>query len=155
MKDYVQYLRGMVGNNKVIMVAAGVFVFDQDKRLLLQLRSDFNVWGHPGGYMEIGETIEETARRETFEETGLTLGKLDFFGIYTGPPQERILPNKDEIAHVKVLFTCNDFTGNLHKENEESLALEFFPLDQLPDLWDDQKAEFDDLFSNDKGPFIK
>ena len=34
--------------------------------------------------MEFGETVEDTARREVFEETGLKLGKLEFFNVYSG-----------------------------------------------------------------------
>ena len=33
-------------------------------------------WGIPKGLVEEGEDLETTARRETFEETGLTAGKL-------------------------------------------------------------------------------
>jgi len=76
MGDYIQYLRNFVGINKVIMVASGVFIIDSEDRVLLQLRSDNNRWGHPGGFMELGEKVADTARREAFEETGLHLGIL-------------------------------------------------------------------------------
>jgi|GEM_PF-6894993 len=90
MEDYITYLRSMIGNKKVIMVAVGVFILDQEDRLLLQLRSDNQTWGHPGGFMEMGETVTETAKREAFEETGLTLHSLEFFGIYSGIEHERV-----------------------------------------------------------------
>lgn len=32
--------------------------------------------------MELGESVEETARRETYEETGLLLGKIELLGIF-------------------------------------------------------------------------
>lgn len=156
MSDYIHYLRNLVGKEKVIMVAAGVLILDQENRVLLQLRSDNGKWGRPGGFMEMGETIEETARREVYEETGLTLGKLDFFGIYSGPNYESILANGDQVALVKIIFTCQDYHGTLDKENEESLELEFFSVDNLPEnIYPPQKIEFIDLLSGKEPPFIK
>ena len=80
--DYIRYVREMVGHAPLIMVGAGVAVFDQEKRLLLQRRADTNTWALNGGFMELGESIEDTARREVFEETGLTLTNLELF-IYS------------------------------------------------------------------------
>ncbi len=153
-EDYITYLRSFTGKNKVIMVVAGVLIFDEENRLLLELRSDNQKWGHPGGYMELGETIEETAKREIFEETGLTLGEVEIFGIYSGKKQERILQNGDEVSLVKIMFTCKEFSGQLRK-SEESLQLKFFPLDKLPDIWPAQKAVFKDLLSGASRPIIK
>ncbi|RKT53822.1 NUDIX hydrolase [Saccharothrix australiensis] len=39
-------------------------------------------WLLPGGGVEVGETAEETARREVLEETGCRVGRLDLFAVY-------------------------------------------------------------------------
>lgn len=100
--DYINYLRNMVGHEKVIMVSAGVIVFDRENRILLQKRTDNGYWGHPGGFMELGETIQDTARREVFEETGLELGKLEFFDIHSGL-------NTKEHFQMAIKFPCSKF----------------------------------------------
>ena len=43
-----------------------------------------DAWAIIGGSMEMGETFEETVRRETMEESGLTLGKLEVFKPISG-----------------------------------------------------------------------
>ena len=105
--DYIRHLRSLVGKEKVIMVVAGAFVFDQENRLLLQKRTDNEKWGLPGGFMELGETVQETARREVFEETGLCLGKLDLFNVYSGADYDKTFSNGDQVSMVLLLFTCN------------------------------------------------
>jgi 8-oxo-dGTP pyrophosphatase MutT (NUDIX family) len=156
MGDYIRYLRDLVGHNKVIMTVAGVFIFDSENKVLLQLRSDNQMWGHPGGFMELGETVEDTARREAFEETGLRLGKMELIGIYSGAEQERTLNNGDQIALVKIIFTCRDYEGILQSTNEESLSLEFFSMDSLPEnLYREQNQEFFDLLSNKTRPIVR
>ncbi|WP_329610108.1 NUDIX hydrolase [Pseudalkalibacillus berkeleyi] len=143
--DYIKYLRNMVGTSKVILVSAGVFVFDQYDRVLLHQRSDNGYWGIPGGFMELGESIEDTARREVFEETGITLRHLRLFKIYSGPHWDQVLDNGDELSGVIAIFTCGDFSGVL-KLNEESLNACFFPLAALPqNLFPIQRQMFQDL----------
>ncbi|WP_226675714.1 NUDIX domain-containing protein [Rossellomorea aquimaris] len=83
--DYITYLRSMVGKERVITVVAGALVFDHDNRLLLQLRSDNETWGLPGGFMELDESVRDTAKREVFEETGLRLGHMELFGLLRTP----------------------------------------------------------------------
>ncbi|WP_018930692.1 NUDIX domain-containing protein [Gracilibacillus lacisalsi] len=115
--DYIQHLRSMVGNEKVIMVVAGAFVFDQDNRVLMQKRSDNGQWGFPGGFMELGESIQDTAIREVYEETGLKLEELELFGIYSGPQYDKKFSNGDQVSLVLVLFTCKQYSDKLVESN--------------------------------------
>lgn len=60
---------------------------DRRGRVLLMhrspaVRSAANVWSFPSGLHDIGETIEETARRELLEEYGLTLTDYVVIGVY-------------------------------------------------------------------------
>ncbi len=58
---------------------------------------------------------------------------------------ERTLSNGDQVALVKLTYICKDFQGTLHTDNEESLKLKFFPLDNLPELWQNQHEVLEDL----------
>ena len=80
--EYINGLRKHVGNQPLLMVGSTVLVMDVQNRLLMIKRSDNGSWGVPGGAMELGETTEETARRELFEETGLEVGELTLFGVF-------------------------------------------------------------------------
>ncbi len=74
--NYVQELRALVGHTPLILVSAGVLLFDDVGRVLLQRRTDDGLWSIPGGAMEPGESLEDTARREVREEVGVAVGEL-------------------------------------------------------------------------------
>jgi len=130
---YIQELRSLVGRRPLILVGAEVMIFDQEGQLLLQHRSDDNTWDLPGGYMEMGETIEENARREVKEETGLDLGAMTLFGIYSGKDYFYTCPNGDQVCAVIVVYLTHEGTGRLAADGEESTEVRYFPADHLPD----------------------
>ena len=70
--SYIMNLRKYVGHETLIGLGATTLVFNDKNELLLNLRTDTNLWGIPGGSMELYETIEETAIRELKEEAGIT-----------------------------------------------------------------------------------
>ncbi len=101
--DYIRYLRNMVGHEPVIMVAAGVVILNAEGELLMQRRADGSGWGLVGGFMELGETVEEAARREVFEETGLSVGQLELFGVFSAP-ELLTYPNGDRAQVVTISY---------------------------------------------------
>lgn len=94
MSNYILDLREFVGKRPLIQCGTSVIISDKNK-ILMQLRTDNKKWGLPGGSVEIGEKVEETAVREVKEETGLTicLNGLKLFGVFSGERQHYIYPN--------------------------------------------------------------
>lgn len=131
MNDYISSVRKYVGHNMLMLAGAGVFVH-RDGKLLLQRRKDDNTWGDHGGCIEIGETFEDTARREMWEETGLTPGKLELIGIFSGPDRFHTYPNGDQAYMLGVYYLCEDYTGTPLSRTDETTDLQWFALDALP-----------------------
>ncbi|MFA6981833.1 MAG: NUDIX domain-containing protein [Patescibacteria group bacterium] len=64
-------------------VGIGIFVFKDGKFIMGCRRGSHGegTWSVPGGHLEFGETIEQGARREVMEETGLTIKNVKIAGI--------------------------------------------------------------------------
>jgi len=131
---YIQELRRYVGHHPIIAIGATILVTNEEGAVLLQRRSDFGTWGLPGGALEPGETLEETARRELYEETGLHAAQLELLGVFTGPEYFIEYPNGDQLHSVVVLYKALEITGTLQLLDGESLELAYFPLDDLPEI---------------------
>ena len=131
---YIEEIRALVGNRPLILAAAGVCVLDDQNRVLLQRRADYGLWGAPGGIMELGESLEETARRELLEETGLEAGPLTLLAVTSGVQDHYIYPNGDECYFVTACYVTRKFSGQPRAADGESLEVCFFALDDLPEL---------------------
>jgi 8-oxo-dGTP pyrophosphatase MutT (NUDIX family) len=107
--DYIMQLRQLIGHRPILMVGAAILVVDSDKRLLLMKRSDSGCWGPPGGSTEPGERVETAARREALEETGLQIGEMSLFGVFSGPELYYKYPNGDEVYNVTIVYISHDF----------------------------------------------
>lgn len=69
-------------------VAGTIPVRPDDGHVLLVRRAiepRVNTWVFPGGFMDMAETVEEAAVRETFEEANLEVTDLRLLGVYTRP----------------------------------------------------------------------
>lgn len=66
-------------------------IFDQQARVLLIRRGHPPCAGSlalPGGFVEIGERVEDACRREVLEETGIEVGPLRLVGVYSDPERD-------------------------------------------------------------------
>ena len=70
-ENYLESLRKYVGHKPLLTIGVWLLVYNNKNEVLMQKRSDFKSWDFPGGTMELGETLEENARRELKEETNL------------------------------------------------------------------------------------
>ena len=133
MSGYIMDLRKIVGHRPLLQVGASTIVEDQQGRALLQKRTDNHCWGYAGGSVELDEVVEEAAKRELFEETGLIAHEMELFGIFSGKELHYVYPNGDEVSNVDIVFLCKSYSGELKKQNSEVEELRFFPADALPE----------------------
>lgn len=148
-------LRALVGHIPLISCVAGVIIFNEGK-VLLQRRGDDGNWCIPGGGMDLGETVEETAQREVLEETGIIIDEMKLFHVYSGEEQHHVYPNGDEVYFVNVVFISSKFHGELRVDGVESTELKFFAMNDLPvDLSATNKPIFADLHKRMSTPLRK
>ena len=114
------------------LCGASVIIF-KGEQVLLQQRKDNKCWAYHGGRIENGEIVEEAAKREVFEETGLTIGKMKLFGVFSGPEQHHIYPDGNEVDIIDIVFLSDDFSGNLLKQEAEVLNLKWFDYNKIPE----------------------
>ncbi len=130
--SYISEIRTLIGTRPLIVVGASVVVQDEAGRVLLQHRTDDGTWGPIGGALEIGESLEDCARRELREETGLEVELFEMIGVQSGPELYHRYPNGDEIHNVTVFFRALHVRGNAVPDGLEGIALTFCDLSNLP-----------------------
>jgi len=104
-------------------------VIRDDKILLVQERADER-WCMPGGWADVGDLPSEMVAREVWEESGFNVVARKVIGVYdanrSGVPIE--------FYHAyKLVFLC-DIIGGQARPSNETLAVDFFRLDDLPPL---------------------
>ena len=129
---YIMDLRKIVGSRPLIMAGACVILVNSNNELLLQLRKDNNCWGLAGGSLEIGESLEQVAKRELHEETGLIANILSLFNVYSGEDFYYKYPHGDEVYNVVTAYICRDYEGVLKRDENEVEELKFFKLTEIP-----------------------
>jgi ADP-ribose pyrophosphatase YjhB (NUDIX family) len=90
------------------------------------IRPRYGYWTVPGGFMELGESPEDGAKREVFEEAGATVEIRSLLGIYAVP----------RIGQVHLMYLA-DLVGEAFHAGEESLEVQLFPATRDGIPWDE------------------
>ena len=107
--------------------------------LLIERKNPPYGWAIPGGFVEIGETLEEAVEREIREETSLTVDKVKQFHAYSDP-------SRDPRGHtVSVVFTGEGIGVPEAMSDAENIRI--FSIEELPrQLAFDHSQILDDYF---------
>ncbi|MGH9131880.1 MAG: NUDIX domain-containing protein [Acidimicrobiales bacterium] len=120
-----------VANN--LVPAASAVVVDGDGCILLHRRTDNGLWSIPGGAMEPGERIAETAVREVREETGFEVVPERIVGVYSNPHHVVEYADGEVRQQFSVCFACR-LGGGAATTGEESAEVAFFSPDKIEGL---------------------
>ena len=117
-------------------VGAHAALFDGEGRILLVRRTDDDKWCLPCGWVEPNEAPEETAVRETREETGLEVRVTRLIGVYTRRANSGYGPH----SAVAIGYLC-EATGGILSPSHEIQEIGYAWIADVAD-WHEKHAEY-------------
>ncbi|HEV3110773.1 MAG TPA: NUDIX hydrolase [Candidatus Binataceae bacterium] len=105
-------------------IAADVIIEIDGRFVLIERKNYPHGWAIPGGFVDVGETVEAAAMREMREETGLEVELTDLLGVYSRP-------DRDPRGHTVSLVYVGRAQGEPHAD-DDAKAAGLFSLDALP-----------------------
>ncbi len=106
-------------------VCVDVIVQYQGGIVLIERKNEPSGWAPPGGFVEIGESLEEAAVREAREETSLDVTLIEQFHAYSKP-------GRDPRFHTVTMVFTGIGAGQL-KGRDDARRAEIFLQDNLPE----------------------
>lgn len=152
---YIKWLRAQVGSELIYLVYTIAFVFDDEGNLLVQDRYDFDWLSVPGGVYEPDETIEQSVKREVYEETGIDSAVERFIGVFSHPDYNLRYPNGDEVQCWTAAFVCRATSTTIQVDGKEALAAEFRPPLEAMEKFPLKYQHALQAILDDKLPFIE
>jgi 8-oxo-dGTP pyrophosphatase MutT (NUDIX family) len=139
--EYVKELREKIGHDLLLIPGVAAIIKDPQGRILLQ-RTKSGYWNLPAGAIDPGEKAAQAIVREVFEETGLIAPPVAVLGITGGPPEARTeYENGDMVESTTIVFRCEVVGGELKPRDDETLKLEYFAVDEMPQISAEYKGE--------------
>jgi len=132
------FLKGTIQRQTI--GARGILI--DDNKVLLIRHSYLPHWQFPGGGVDVGETFENTMRREVLEETGyLVNGAVELYGVFHNIEAT----NRDHLA----IYIARDFEiAHQFKPSREIVDMQWFDINELPNnIATSAKRRIDEIFN--------
>ncbi len=132
---YILDLRAVYGPGRLLLPGVSGVVLreagpDRAASLLLVRRTDTGLWSLPAGIVEPGEQPAASLERELLEETRVVV-EAERLALMTADP-DLVYPNGDRCQFISMTFRCRYVSGEAGVGDEESTAVAWFPVDDLP-----------------------
>lgn len=128
---YVAGLRKHVGHDLLMLPSVSAVVLNDAGEVLLGQRSDNGHWSLIAGGIDPGEQPAAAMVREIYEETGVRAVVERLVGVALHPVT---YPNGDACEYLNVWFRCRAVGGQARVNDDESLAVAWFAVEELPQV---------------------
>jgi len=132
--DFIREIRASAGHQLLWLPGVSAVVFDDAGRVLLGQRADNHRWALISGIPDPGEQPAAALVREVQEETGVRVAVERLVAVRSG--RQVTYPNGDTCQFMDLCFRCRVIDGEARVNDDESLAVGWFALDELPDMTD-------------------
>lgn len=140
LEDYFKNLRAKIGHDEILMPGVNGVLYDETgDKILLQKRADTNMWGLPGGMMNLGETAPQSLVREFLEETGLEVRVTKLLAVHSD--FHITWASGDQAQPIGITFLVEKVGGKLDIHDEETLDLAYVPLYPVPKMFNSQHQD--------------
>lgn len=130
--EFILELREKIGHDLLWLPGVTGLVVDDAGRVLLVRRADNLRWALITGCLDPGEQPAAGIVREILEETGVTADVVRVLSVEA--TRRATLANGDRTVFLDVAFVCTPTGGDARVNDDESVDVGWFPLDELPDL---------------------
>lgn len=130
--DYFNDPQAPQANSVVPSVTVGVR--DDQGHILLVHKTDNDLWALPGGGHDAGESIADTAVRETREETGVDVEVTGLVGLYTNPNHVMQYDDGEVRQQFSICFAAKLLGGVAHGDGSETKKAEWVHINDLDSL---------------------
>ena len=149
---FVAELRSLVGHRLLWLPTAAAVVLDGEGRVLLGRRADTGGWALPGGIIDPAEEPADAAVRECFEETGIVAIPEALTSVTVSQPIT--YANGDQVQYLELTFRCRVAGGTARVNDEESLEVDWHPLDALPELDDGELGRLTQAMQGNSAAYV-
>ncbi|NMO96263.1 NUDIX domain-containing protein [Paenibacillus lemnae] len=129
-RDIRQYL----GKGSMVQVMAAAIVMNSQTEVLLLRRPGKEVWGLPIGAIKPGESMEDTAARELWEESGLHADQMKLLDLLSGPDYVKKHANGDKEYFIIGVYAAHGLSSAIDLPSASDVSLKYFNREQLPDM---------------------
>ncbi|MGW2829776.1 NUDIX hydrolase [Streptomyces sp. NPDC001286] len=130
--DFIREIRATAGHQLLWLPGVSAVVLDDEGRVLLGQRADNHRWALISGIPDPGEQPAAAVVREVEEETGVRVAVERLVSVRSGRPVT--YPNGDVCQFMDLCFRCRVLGGEARVNDDESLEVGWFSLDELPEM---------------------
>lgn len=136
---FILSLREKIGHDLLWMPGVSAVLLDAEDRVLLTHRVNDGTWALVGGILEPGEQPAIGIQREIFEETGVEAAVETLVNVESLPPAA--YSNGDQVQYIDLCFRCRYVSGEPRVNDDESLAVAWYSVSDLPSSMVDRDLE--------------